>query len=61
MKQGVVMAKKINFIDVYEDRIKQIELDIAKAVRKKDWTSVAKLRAEQEKLKDYVKKLREEK
>lgn len=51
------MAKKIDFISVYEDRINQINEDINKAVRKKDWVGLAKLRAEESKLKSYINEL----
>lgn len=45
---------KINFIDVYKDRIKQIDLDIKAAINKKSWSELAKLRNEKTKLESYI-------
>ena len=45
---------KINFSDVYKDRIKQIEVSIKKAVHDKKWTEVARLEAEKSRLKVYI-------
>lgn len=45
---------KINFIDVYKGRIKQIDEDIKKAINRKSWTELAKLKSEKEKLESYI-------
>jgi hypothetical protein len=45
---------KINFLDVYKDRIKQIEVSIKKAIHDKKWTEVARLEAEKSRLKVFV-------
>jgi hypothetical protein len=48
---------RVNFKNVYEDRIKQIEEDITKNVRSKKWTIVAKLGAEKAKLKKRLEEM----
>jgi hypothetical protein len=45
---------KINFSDVYKDRIKQIEIDISKAISEKKWSELAKLRAEKQRLESLI-------
>lgn len=45
---------KINFLDVYRDRIKQIDIDISKAINEKKWCQLAKLRAEKLRLEDLI-------
>lgn len=45
---------KIDFNVVYSDRIKQIDIDIKKAVSEKKWTLVAKLRAEKARLEEIL-------
>lgn len=46
---------QINFKDVYRDRIKEIDKQIAKAVANKKWTEKAKLEAEKVKLQERIK------
>ncbi len=48
---------RVNFKNVYEDRIRQIEDDITKNVRTKKWTVVAKLGAEKAKLKKRLEEM----
>lgn len=48
---------KIDFLGVYKDRIKQIEIDSKKAINEKKWSELAKLRAEKEKLEKYIEEL----
>lgn len=47
---------KINFLDVYRDRIKQIEIDISKAINEKKWSELAKFRAEKQRLENLIQK-----
>lgn len=48
---------KIDFLDVYRDRIRQIEIDSKKAIAEKKWSELAKLNAEKGKLEKYIKEL----
>lgn len=45
---------KINFNDLYKDRLKQIETDKSKAVNEKRWTDVAKLMDEKGRLEKLI-------
>lgn len=46
---------RINFKDVYKDRIKEIDRQIAKAVVNREWTKKAKLEAEKANLQERIK------
>lgn len=48
---------KINYKDMYQGRIDQINIDIKKAIWDKKWTLKAKLEAEKKKVEEYIKKL----
>lgn len=48
---------KTDWKQVYEDRIKQIKIDIKQAVHKKNWTLVAKLKAEIADLEEKISKM----
>lgn len=45
---------RINFKDVYRDRIKEIDKQITKAIVNKKWTEKAKLEAEKSKLQERI-------
>lgn len=45
----------INFKEIYEERIIQINKDIKKLYIKKDWKAIAVLNAEKKKLEDRIK------
>lgn len=47
---------KISFLDVYKDRIKQINIDCKKAIAEKNWTQLAKLIGEKARLEDLIEK-----
>lgn len=47
---------RIDFKEVYKDRIIQIDKDIRKAVYEKKWTEKAKLEAEKSKLLEKIDK-----
>lgn len=55
------MGLKIDWKQHYKDRIKQIDEDIKKAVRKKDWTRKTSLAAECKRVEEVIKELREKK
>jgi hypothetical protein len=46
---------RINFQDVYKERIKNIDKQIKIAVANKEWTKKAKLEAEKAKLQERIK------
>jgi len=48
---------KIDFKDMYQGRIDQINIDIKQAIIKKDWKTKAKLEAEKKINEDRVNKL----
>lgn len=48
---------KTDFKQAYLDRIKQINIDVKKAVKKKNWALVTKLRAEKKELEDFIEKM----
>ena len=47
---------KTDFKQAYLDRIKQINIDVKKAVKKKNWALVAKLKSEEAELLYKIKK-----
>lgn len=49
---------KINFKEAYEDRLTQVDIDIRKAVRQKNWTLIDTLRAERGKLVDIINRIK---
>lgn len=52
------MAKKIDFKQVFLDRIKQIDIDISINIRKKQWNLVKSLRNEKQQLLNQLKDMR---
>jgi hypothetical protein len=55
-KRRLNLVGKINFLDVYRDRIKRIEIDISKAISEKKWNELAKFRAEKQRLENLIQK-----
>ncbi|KIE47112.1 hypothetical protein U732_1109 [Clostridium argentinense CDC 2741] len=49
---------KVNFKEAYEDRLAQVDIDIRKEVRKKNWALVDMLRAERGKLVDIINRIK---
>jgi hypothetical protein len=47
---------KLDFKKMYTVRLKQIDIDIDKAIAKRNWTDVAKLRAEKANVQGYLQK-----
>ncbi|WP_373899296.1 hypothetical protein ACER0A_002130 [Haloimpatiens sp. FM7315] len=45
---------KIDFENIYSERIKQIDIDIRKAINEKNWKFKAQLEAEKKKLKNLI-------
>lgn len=45
---------KINFNEVYADRLRQIDLDMRKAIANKKWTELAKLKAEKARIEEIM-------
>jgi len=49
---------KFNFKNVYEDRIRQIELDSGRAISNKKWKELANLKAEKLRLENLIKEIK---
>ncbi|WP_291563688.1 MULTISPECIES: hypothetical protein [unclassified Clostridium] len=49
---------KVNFKEAYEDRLAQVDIDIRKAGKQKNWTLVDMLRAERGKLVDIINRIK---
>lgn len=45
---------KFDMCKVYKDRIEQIEIDCKKAIGRKDWAELARLKAEKAKLEKII-------
>ena len=46
----------VDWKEVWQDRLKQVRIDIKVAVKSKNWTKVAKLKSEEAELLDKIKK-----
>lgn len=49
---------RINFKEVYQDRISEINKQVRAAINKKDWKVKAQLEAEKSKLEEKIEKMR---
>lgn len=45
---------KFDLKEVYEDRIKQIDIDIKKLAKSKNWDGINSLRAERKRIKEQI-------
>jgi len=53
--QGRYIKMKINFKDIYKERIENIDKQIKQAIYNREWTKKAKLEAEKANLQEKIK------